>query len=175
MVLFCSGDAVFDHSPTLKMHWLLASMWNRVVNVSDVEIRLSPTSPVQLVTPPGPNQVIVPLAGFFEVRMSGGAYTGVDATASWHLEVGTLKTNPVLLSGILDSSDEYGWAWTLLRQDILGTVPPFLFGKANTGARSYLGAGKPLFLHTTNTSNFGGGNKNNSVNVTVSYILLNLN
>lgn len=159
------------------MHWLLASMWNRVVNVSDGEIKTSPTEPVQLISAPAPNQVIIPLAAFYDIDMAGGAYSGVSPTAAWDLEAGSLKTNPVLLSGILDSGESYGWAWTTLRQDILGTVPPFLFGRGDTGAtRELLGAGRALSLYATNPSgNFGGGGKNNSMNVTVSYILLNLN
>lgn len=160
------------------MHWLLASMWNRVIHVIDLDIKTSPTDPVEIIAAPGSDQVIIPLSAFFEMDMTGGAYTGVDKTASWRLEVGSLQTNPVLLSGILDSGESYGWAWTLLRQDVLGTVPPFLFGKADTGAtRSLLGAGRPLTLYTTNHSgNFGGGDgRRNSMNVTVSYILLNLN
>lgn len=152
-------------------------MWNRIITVSDEEIRESPTAPVELIAPPGPNGVILPLAAFFEMDMTGGAYTDVAKTASWCLEVGSLQTNPVLLSGILDSGESYGWAWTLLRQEILGTVPPFIFGKADTGdTRSLLGSGRPLSLYTTNHSgNFGGGHKQNRMNVTVSYILLNLN
>lgn len=158
------------------VHWLLASMWQRVINVTDEEIRQSPSQPVELIPNPDENRVIVPLAAFFDIDMLGGAYTRVSPTATWGLEVGSLKTNPVLLSGILDGGESYGWAWTLLRQDILGTVPPFLFGRADTGAtRSVLGAGQPLKLHGTNPSgNFGGGHDRNSVNVSVSYILLSL-
>lgn len=159
------------------MHWLLASMWNRVINVDDREIRESPKEPVQIITPPGENQVIVPMSSFLDIDMSDGAYTQVDPTSSWTLEVGSLKTNPILLSGILDSGERYGWAWTLLRQDILGTVPPFVFGRGDTAPTRYLlGAGQPLYLYGTNPSgNFGGGGRLNSMNVTVSYILLNLN
>lgn len=156
-------------------HWLLASMWNRVINIGDDEVKNSPSDPVQIIAPPGSNQIIIPLAGFFEIDMASGAYTGVDRTSSWHLEVGSLKTNPVLLSGILDSGESYGWAWTLLRQEVLGSVPPFFFGQSDAGSsRKLLGAGRGLFLKASNGSNFGGGGINNKTNVTVSYILLNL-
>ena len=144
------------------------------VTLTDAQIKALPTTPIEVVAAPGANKLLALIEAILLRKFAAGAYTNItdanlylsDVDKSYIWTPATAGANASTVFGAADK-------FTILTPNAQGTSGGNLLATAYSGYALTEAVNKAMYLATDVASDFTGGHANNTLIVSVAYLVLN--
>lgn len=177
-LVFIDDDGIVTVSTLGDLSGVSGVSMMRTISIllTNAQIKLLPTTPVEIVPTPGAGKAIHVISGQMRADCRAGAYTNISGYNA--VEVGVLNafgTNTITASGLLGSAF----------YNVAVIAPFYLVGSGDYEGELTLGAfGGEVILdedlplnvigYNASNANFTGGHDNNSLKVTVYYTIVDV-